>query len=281
MFGVRVDGARGDVARVVPHACATEGCGYIIRVMNSSKRHIACNITVDGENALLQDGSLIVAPGATRELPGYLVSKNFVGKRYVKEYRAFRFGRPKVIEFDDKACPSMYNESYTTYGTILAKVFEAVVDEVIDSDTELEGQQSFFRGAGLNGGVEERRVPEGKTKHFLYSSVTVQGPRRSLANSTKGRWWVRGSRLLDTLEVRYREPHSLMVLGVSAEAVGIVRPKEERPKMEPCCKKEEKYEHMQSKSEMHAMVEMCDLTHDDVEDAIWSVFPAPAMAIPI
>ena len=57
----------------------------MIRVTNSSRRHIACAVTVDGENALLKDGSLIVAPNDARELQGYLVSKNFVGKEYVKE----------------------------------------------------------------------------------------------------------------------------------------------------------------------------------------------------
>lgn len=80
----------------------------MIRVTNSSRRHIACAVTVDGENALLKDGSLIVAPNDARELQGYLVSKNFVGKEYVKEYRDFIFGTPKVIESqskDDEAIP--------------------------------------------------------------------------------------------------------------------------------------------------------------------------------
>merc|ERR1719401_2330559 len=97
--------------RVVPHICALPGEGYVVRVTNASGRHIACSVTIDGENALLRDGSLIVAPRDSRELPGFLVSKNFVGREYVKEYRDFRFGKPRVVEKSDK----MEDYPFNTY----------------------------------------------------------------------------------------------------------------------------------------------------------------------
>ena len=62
------------------YVVARPGEEYLIRVSNHSRSHVACAVSVDGENALLKDGSLIVAPGDCRELPGFLVSKNFVGK---------------------------------------------------------------------------------------------------------------------------------------------------------------------------------------------------------
>eukprot|EP00434_Breviolum_minutum_P024295 symbB.v1.2.021455.t1/scaffold1817.1/size100144/4 len=180
----------------VPHVCSRPGEAYVIRVTNSSSRHIACAVTVDGENALLRDGSLIVAPRDARELQGYLVSKNFVGKEYVKEYRDFIFSTPKVIEAptkgDDTSIP------YTTYGRIVCEVYEAELDEEVDSDQELRGQTTHYRGAGLHGSNDQRVVPEGKKKHFMYSAVTVQGARSTIANSTRGRWWVRGPRKLRT-----------------------------------------------------------------------------------
>ncbi|CAK9043275.1 Hypothetical protein SCF082_LOCUS24778, partial [Durusdinium trenchii] len=187
---VEEDG-KEDGKEVVPHVCSKPGEAYVIRVTNSSRRHIACAVTVDGENALLKDGSLIVAPKDARELQGYLVSKNFIGKEYVKEYRDFLFSTPKVIEAqkgDESEIP------YTTYGRIVCEVYEAVLDEEVDSDQELRGQTTHYRGAGLHGSSEQRVVPEGKRKHFMYSAVTVQGARSTIANSTRGRWWVRGQR---------------------------------------------------------------------------------------
>eukprot|EP00913_Durusdinium_trenchii_P000052 g48.t1 len=197
---VEEDG-KEDGKEVVPHVCSKPGEAYVIRVTNSSRRHIACAVTVDGENALLKDGSLIVAPKDARELQGYLVSKNFIGKEY--EYRDFLFSTPKVIEAqkgDESEIP------YTTYGRIVCEVYEAVLDEEVDSDQELRGQttqlgrcnQGHYRGAGLHGSSEQRVVPEGKRKHFMYSAVTVQGARSTIANSTRGRWWVRGQRKIRT-----------------------------------------------------------------------------------
>lgn len=280
-----VEGVVGDVdaERVLPHICANLGGGYAIRVTNASSRHIACAVLVDGENALLRDGSLIVAPRDCRVLPGFLVSKNFVGREYVKEYRDFRFGKPKVVEGDAPATAAE-EMPYTAYGRISCEVFEAVMDEEVDSDQELRGQTTFYRGAGLNGSFEDRMVPEGKKKHFLYSSVTVQGARSSIANSTRGRWWVRGPRKIGALEVRYREAHSLMLLGVDPKAMGLARCKEEGSqgdlaKKEEDDKLEEKLDKRPGGPES-GHVEHCDLTAagDDDADAVqgakWSVVHA-------
>jgi len=292
MYDILVDvpGTEGSES-VVPHVCARPGESYVIRVANASRRHVACAVTVDGENALLRDGSLIVAPGDTRELPGFLISKNFVGKEYVKEYRSFCFGKPKVVE-GGSSNPAAEEQPYTTYGRIVCEVFEAVLDEEVDSDQELRGQTTFYRGAGLNGSFEDRLVPEGKKKHFLYSSVTVQGPRAAISNSTRGRWWVRGSTRLRTLEVRYREAHSLMILGVDAKALGISACKEEegvKSEFGRGAKKEE--EDLDAKldkkpgGEDSGFVEVCDLTGagDDDDDNVgaWSVAKSSAQAAPV
>lgn len=278
---------------LIPHICANIGGGDAIRVTNATRRHIACSVAVDGENALLRDGSLIVAPMDSRTLPGFLVSKNFVGKEYVKEYRDFKFGKPKVIESSatGSTAPPAEEQAYTSYGRITCEVFEAVLDEEIDSDQELRGQTSFYRGAGLHGSFEDRLVPEGKKKHFLYSSVTVQGARSSIANSTRGRWWVRGQQQLSMLEVRYREAHSLMLLGVDPKALGLARCKEEDSKEtgDGLAKKEEKDDLLAEKLDKlpggqdAGFVDMCDLTAGGDEeagaettDAVWSVVPAPS-----
>lgn len=290
--------------RVVPHICARLGEGYVIRVTNTSRRHIACAVTVDGENALLRDGSLIVAPRDSRELPGFLVSKNFVGREYVKEYRDFRFGKPKVVE-GGPSNPSVEDQPYQTYGRILCEVFEAVLDEEVDSDQELRGQTTFYRGAGLNGSFDDRLVPEGKKKHFLYSSVTVQGPRSAISNSTRGRWWVRGQRRLRTLEVRCREAHSLMLLGVDSKVLGLSRCKEEEnerihngAKLEgeggKAKKEEEDFDEKRDKKPGgpdSGYVEVCDLTGEGDDDAggggggagaaVWSLAQGPSHAAPV
>lgn len=289
MFDIQVeDGGE----RVVPHVCARLGEGYVIRVTNASRRHTACAVTVDGENALLRDGSLIVAPSDSRELPGFLVSKNFVGKEYVKEYRDFRFGKPKVVESDSSAIGAGAEEQpYTAYGQILCQVFEAVLDEEVDSDQELRGQTTFYRGAGLHGSFDDRLVPEGKKKHFLYSSVTVQGPRSAISNSTRGRWWVRGPRHIATLEVRYREAHSLMLLGVDARALGLARCKDEAGEAAGAGlrakKEEEKEDKLDKKGGPGGVVELCDLTAeaadgpDRGDDARWTVVARPRLVEPV
>merc|ERR1712032_962775 len=91
--------------------------------------------------------------------------------------------------------------------------------------------------------------PRGRKKHFLYSSVTVQGSRSSMANSTRGRWWVRGTRKLETLEVRYREAHSLMLLGVNPKALGVARCKEEDDDAAGAMKKEDDEEKKEEEDE--------------------------------
>jgi len=270
MYDLLVD--EDGAERVVPHVCSNPAEGYTLRMTNHSRRHIACAVTVDGENALLRDGSLIVAPGDSRKLPGFLISKNFVGKEYVKEYRDFVFGKPKVIE-NDSAVGSG-DVPYTTYGSIRCAVFEAVLDEEVDSDQELRGQTTFYRGAGLHGSFDERLIPEGKKKHFLYSSVTVQGPRSSIANSTRGRWWVRGRRRLRDLEVRYREAHSLMLLGVDPRVLGLANCKEEdaeevkREAEDGRAKKEEgpgggPQQEEGRREPGTSSIEVCDLTADE------------------
>jgi len=295
MYDLAVDeGDEGE--RIVPHVCSRAGEAYVIRVSNNSKRHVACSIAVDGENALLKDGSLIVAPGDARELPGFLVSKNFVGREYIKEYRDFVFGKPTVVEASAPGQqPSEEELAYKTYGRITCAIFEAVLDEELDSDQELRGQTTFYRGAGLHGSFDERRVPEGKKKHFLYSAVTVQGARSSIANSTRGRWWVRGPRKLRTLEVRYKESHSLMLLGVDPQALGVKRCKDEDDGLK---KEEEKDDDLVKKEEQKeeadeggpatgrrrsAMVEVCDLTEEAAGDGagIWTLGARPEQAPPV
>jgi len=134
------------------------------------------------------------------------------------------------------------------------------LDEEVDSDQELHGQTTHYRGAGLNGSDDPRLVPEGKKKHFLYSSVTVQGPRSSIANSTRGRWWIRGSRKIRTLEVRHREAHTLMLLGVDPRALGLAHCKQEEGSV-----KEEKLkkEELEEKFGKPGTLEVCDLTAED------------------
>lgn len=271
------------VEMLVPHVCATPDRGYVIRVSNDSRRHIACAVAVDGENALLRDGSLIVAPGDSRELPGFLVSKNFVGKEYVKEYRNFVFSKPKVVEMGSSVTGAD-DATYTTFGCITCDVFEAVLDEEVDSDQELRGQTTFYRGAGLHGSFDERTVPEGKKRHFLYSSVTIQGPRSAIANSTRGRWWIRGPRKLDSLQVRYREAHSLMLLGVDPRALGLSCREEggDSAVKEECkdgiekkeCWDGAKLEKFQAVSAPGVgLIEVCDLTSEDApaDSASWSI----------
>lgn len=271
----------------VPHACARPGDQYKIRVCNCSGRHIACHVTVDGEGAILKDGSLIVAPHDRRDLPGFLVSKNFVGKAYVKEYRNFQFGKPDVVEAGSSSAPSA--GAYSSYGSIRCEVYQAVLDEELDSDQEVHGQTTFYRGTGLNGDFESRVVPEGKKKHLLYSSVTTQGPRSSLSNTTRGRWWVRGRRHLRNLEVRYREVHSLMLLGVEPQLLGLDVFKEAdgnrhvKREEDALAKKEEKEEDEKEEKEemvasdarlMPGFVQLCDLTAEDCgSDAAWTLVP--------
>eukprot|EP00931_Biecheleriopsis_adriatica_P106972 TRINITY_DN81312_c0_g1_i1.p1 TRINITY_DN81312_c0_g1~~TRINITY_DN81312_c0_g1_i1.p1 ORF type:complete len:350 (-),score=66.98 TRINITY_DN81312_c0_g1_i1:105-1124(-) len=268
--------------RVVPHVCARPDEGYVIRVTNNSRRHIACAVTVDGENALLRDGSLIVAPRDHRELQGYLVSKNFVGKEYVKEYRDFKFGKPQVIESGAGASAEA-EMPYQLYGRVVCEVYEAVLDEEVESDQELRGQTTHYRGAGLNGSNEERKVPEGKKKHFLYSAVTVQGKRSTIANSTRGRWWVRGTRKIRTLELRYREAHTLMLLGVEPKRLGLASAVKE----DPSVKKEEKEEEEEEKAKvgldpLSDTIQTCDLTgDDDAAEAIWTTEQAPERVQPV
>jgi len=284
MYHLPIEEDEGE--KTVPHVCTIPDASYVIRVRNGSQRHIACSVTVDGENALLKDGSLIVSPGDCRELPGYLVSKNFVGKQYVKEYRSFVFGKPKVVEASSAAVEDV---PYTTYGCIKCDVFEAVLDEEVDSDQELRGQTTFYRGAGLHGTFDERVIPEGKKKHFLYSAVTVQGARSSIANSTSGRWWVRGTRQLCSLEVRYREAHSLMLLGVDPRALGVASSMdEESADVKAECKDEAKKEEEDSTDESEkkvsasgsntGVVQVCDLTSDDT--CTWNS-EAPRHAEPV
>lgn len=281
MFDILVEDGDEAGERAVPHVCARLGEGYVIRVTNASPRHIACAVSVDGENALLRDGSLIVAPHDSRELPGFLVSKNFVGREYIKEYRDFRFGKPKVVEGTVE--PVAEEQPYVTYGRVLCEVFEAVLDEEVDSDQELRGQTTFYRGAGLHGSFDERLVPEGKKKHFLYSSVTVQGPRSSISNSTRGRWWVRGTQRLRTLEVRYREAHSLMILGVDPKALGLARCKQEEAggaAKDEKAKKEEDWDEKLDKSLDLDAVAICDLTVDG-DEPMWIAVEREERAEPV
>eukprot|EP00927_Polykrikos_kofoidii_P040922 TRINITY_DN34889_c0_g1_i1.p1 TRINITY_DN34889_c0_g1~~TRINITY_DN34889_c0_g1_i1.p1 ORF type:complete len:369 (-),score=56.56 TRINITY_DN34889_c0_g1_i1:69-1175(-) len=276
--------------RLVPHVCSMPGEGYVIRVTNRSRHHIACAIAVDGENALLREGSLIVAPNDSRELPGFLVSKNFVGKEYVKEYRDFRFSKPRVVEAVSRTDPQ---ESISSYGLVTCDVFNAVLDEEVSDDQELRGQSTFFRGAGLNGSFEDRRIVEGKKTHLLYSSVTAQGPRSAISNSTRGRWWVRGAERLQRLEVRYREEHSLMLLGVHPKELGLVK-NEMYDFGGSTAKKEEDWDGKDEKEEKFAddqpsghgvlagVMELCNLDSDDENGrGRWSQREAPDRAEPV
>ncbi|CAK9013260.1 unnamed protein product [Durusdinium trenchii] len=160
---VEEDG-KEDGKEVVPHVCSKPGEAYVIRVTNSSRRHIACAVTVDGENALLKDGSLIVAPKDARELQGYLVSKNFIGKEYVKEYRDFLFSTPKVIEAqkgDESEIP------YTTYGRIVCEVYEAVLDEEVRALPRSRAARQLRAARGAGGAARQLRsrdVDRGESK---------------------------------------------------------------------------------------------------------------------
>jgi len=249
--------------QVTRYVVARPGEEYLVRVTNNSRRHVACAVTIDGENALLKDGSLIVAPGDCRELPGFLVSKNFIGKEYVKEYKNFLFSKPKVVEKGDTAAPD--EGVFSTYGRIVCQVFEAVCDEEADSDEEMHGQSTHYRGAGLHGSFDDRIVPEGKKSHLVYSAVTAQGSRQNIANSVRGRWWVRGTKKHTTLELRYREAHSLMLLGIPAHELGIVPVKDEANKDE--LKSESEDEKKEDKKDLPRpfsdTIHCCDLTDGD------------------
>lgn len=251
---------------VMSYVVARPGEEYLIRVSNKSRKHIACAVTVDGENALLKDGSLIVAPGDCRELPGFLVSKNFTGKQYVKEYKNFLFAKPKVVEKDEtsQARVAEGEKAYSGYGRVVCQVYEAVCDEEADSDEEMHGQSTHYRGAGLNGSFDDRVIPEGKKTHLVYSAVTAQGSRQHIANSVRGRWWVRGERKIMALELRYREAHSLMLLGVSPSALGIAQVKNEDTKDEFKSESEdEKKEDKHKFSDRHfSKIQCCDLTEE-------------------
>lgn len=252
-----------DGDEVAPHVVSRPGEEYLIRVSNNSRSHIACAVTVDGENALLKDGSLIVAPGDCRELPGFLVSKNFIGKEYVKEYKKFLFAKPKIVEKGDGADPG--ESTYSTYGSIVCKIFKAVCDEEADSEEEMHGQSTHYRGSGLHGSFNDRVVPEGKKSHLVYSAVTQQGSTQHISNSVKGRWWVRGERHLTTVDVRYKEAHSLLLLGVSASDLGIVPVKNEMKGDAKSESEDEKKE--EKKLEMDrpfsSTIHCCDLTAAD------------------
>jgi len=284
MFDIEVSKEGSDELQMVRHVSSNPGQGYVIRVSNRSNRHVACSVTVDGENALLRDGSLIVAPHDSRELPGFLVAKNFVGREYVKEYRNFVFGKPQVVESNSLstaggAAPS--EAEYVSYGTVICDVYDAVLDEEVDSDQDLRGQNTYFRGAGKDGSYDQRKVPEGKKKHMLYSSVTVQGSAHRISNSTRGRWWVRGTRKIKTLEVRYREVQSLMLLGVDPRDLGLMMCKDEDMdgiKKEEDVKKEDEKDFKDFKDKK-LTVEVCDLTEESCPS--WSVNAAAPTAEPV
>jgi len=263
----------------IPYIVSKPGEEYLIRVSNNSRKHIACAVSVDGGNALLKDGSLIVAPDDCRELPGFLVSKNFTGKEYVKEYKNFLFSKPKIVEKGDSADPG--EAAYSTYGRIICEVFEAVCDEEADSEEEMHGQSTNYRGAGLHGSFDDRVVPEGKKSHLVYSAVTAQGSRQQIANSVRGRWWVRGRRKLKTVELRYREAHSLLLLGVEASKLGLVPVKDEDRKggfaksESDDEKKEDKKEQTRQERPFSTKIDCCDLT---AEDEAWTQHEPPPSA---
>jgi len=263
---------------VIPHVVARPGEEYLIRVSNNSGAHVACSVAIDGENALLKDGSLIVAPNEIRELPGFLVSKNFIGKEYVKEYKNFLFAKPKVVEKGDGADPG--EAAYSTYGRITCEVYEAVCDEEADSEEEMHGQSTHYRGSGLHGSFEDRVVPEGKKSHLLYSAVTAQGSRQHIANSVRGRWWVRGRRKLKSLQLRYKESHSLLLLGVNAKDLGIVPVKDEERKDAKSESEDEKKEEKKPSFErpFSSTIDCCDLTADDEH---WTQEDPPPRASPV
>lgn len=261
----------------MPYVVAKPGEEYLIRVSNHSRSHVACAVAVDGENALLRDGSLIVAPGDCRELPGFLVSKNFVGKEYVKEYKNFLFSKPKIVEKGDSADPG--EAAYSGYGRITCDIFEAVCDEEADSEEEMHGQSTHYRGAGLHGSFDDRVVPEGKKSHLVYSAVTAQGSRQHIANSVRGRWWVRGRRKLRSLELRYREAHSLLLLGVEANKLGLLPVKDEDSKdgIAKSESEDEKKEEKKCRTErpFPSKIDCCDLT---AEDENWTQEEPPPQA---
>jgi len=252
-----------DGSEVIPHVVARPDKEYLVRVSNNSRAHIACSVTIDGENALLKDGSLIVAPGDCRELPGFLVSKNFIGKEYVKEYKNFLFSKPKVVEKGDGADPG--EAAYSSYGRIVCEIFQAVCDEEVDSDEEMHGQSTHYRGSGLHGSFDDRVVPEGKKSHLVFSAVTSQGSRQHIANSVRGRWWVRGTQKIKNLEVRYREAHSLMLLGVKAQDLGILPVKSEDRKYGDAKSEsdDEKKEEKKPERPFSDKIDCCDLTAND------------------
>eukprot|EP00929_Paragymnodinium_shiwhaense_P062030 TRINITY_DN30974_c0_g1_i1.p1 TRINITY_DN30974_c0_g1~~TRINITY_DN30974_c0_g1_i1.p1 ORF type:complete len:356 (-),score=82.88 TRINITY_DN30974_c0_g1_i1:291-1358(-) len=270
--------------RSIQHVCARPEEGYVIRVSNRSRRHIACAVAVDGENALLKDGSLIVAPDDSRELPGFLVSKNFIGNEYVKEYRDFKFGKPKVVEAPAAGGQAAVAPGeFKSYGAVTCEVYEAVLDEEVSVDQQLHGQTTHYRGAGLHGSNEERKIPEGKKTHLMYSSVTVHGGRSSIMNSTAGRWWVRGKNKIRSLEVRYREPHSLMLLGVEPTKLGLAVSRckdEDSAKKEDWDGKDEKKEEKEGLGKA-GVISVCDLTADDEGEGNWSIHERPAQAEPV
>jgi hypothetical protein len=271
------DIATKDGEAPVPHVVAKPGEEYLIRVSNNSRRHIACAVEVDGENALLRDGSLIVAPDDCRELPGFLVSKNFIGREYVKEYKNFLFSKPKVVEKGDATDPG--EVTYSSYGRITCEVYKAVCDEEAGSEDEMTGQTTHYRGAGLHGSFDERVIPEGKKSHLMYSAITAQGSRQAVANSVRGRWWVRGPQHLRSLELRYREAHSLMLLGVSTKDLGITHVKDEDCK-DGVAKDESEDEKKEEKKfdlerPFSSIIQTCDLT---VDDAQWTEQEPPQQA---
>ena len=49
-------------SELVPYVCSRPGRAYTLRLKNRTREHVACTITVDGRNAILEDGDLIVAP---------------------------------------------------------------------------------------------------------------------------------------------------------------------------------------------------------------------------
>lgn len=251
------------------------------------------------------------------KLPGFLVSKNFVGREYVKEYRNFVFGKPKVVDTEEykkekekrkrDAAPGSSEaadrEDYKDFGRITCEVYKAELDEEVSSDEDMRGQVSHYR-QGLHGsGNDNRLIPEGKKTHMVFSSVTVSGARSSISNSTRGRWWVRSNLLLETLEVRYRETHSLMLLGVDPNELGVKssssRVKKEEVKKEEFqkvdikqegVKRETKCEMKEEKAEIiddlprDRRLQVCDLTLSDEEEvtALWTTaerHDAPAVSL--
>jgi hypothetical protein len=88
------------------------------------------------------------------------------------------FAKPKVVEKGDGADPG--EAAYSTYGRITCEVYKAVCYEEADSEEEMHGQSTHYRGSGLHGSFEDRVVPERKKSHLLYSAVTAQGSRQHI-----------------------------------------------------------------------------------------------------